>query len=248
VAVSRRDGHSTSGTLGNGLGAIERQSDFTDIFTQPKGTAIVSRLWRDPPPPNVRVARVSVGAAHASKPGEDVCGDAWAWRLREQRLAVMVADGLGHGLHAHDAAMAATSTFERTHEHPPARIVEDTHAALRPTRGAAVAVLAADLDSRALRYCGLGNISTAIVHTARQSLVSMNGTAGHTAGRLQEFQYPLPPDAIIVMHSDGLATQWDLNAYPGLRARDASIIAGVLYRDFSRRRDDVTVVVAKVRE
>lgn len=247
VALSRRDGHSTSGTLGHGLGAIERQSDFTDLYTQSGGTVMLSRIWRDRPPPHVAQARMTVGAVHASKPGEDISGDAWAWRLRAGRMVVMVADGLGHGLHAHDAAMAAIATFAEVHEHAPARIIEDTHAALKPTRGAAVAVLSADLDHRTVRYCGLGNISTIIFHTARQSLVSMNGTAGHTASRLQEFQYPLPAEAIIVMHSDGLATQWDLAAYPGLRMRDASVIAGVLYRDFSRRRDDVTVVVAKLR-
>jgi hypothetical protein len=49
------------------------------------------------------------------------------------------------------------------------------------------------------------------------------------------------------MCSDGLTTHWDLAGYPGLRARSAPVIAGVLYRDFSRRRDDVTVVVAKER-
>ena len=248
IAMSRRDGHSTAGTLGHGLGAIERQSDFTEIYTQPSGTVVVSRVWRDAPPLNAKPIRVVVGAVHASKPGEDVSGDAWTWRLREQRLVIMVADGLGHGLHAHDAAIAAIATFNRAHEHSPGRIIDDTHAALRGTRGAAVAVLAADLDYRTLRYCGLGNISTILVHAARQSLVSMNGTAGHTASRLQEFQYALPADAVIVMHSDGLGTHWDLNAYPGLRGRDPSIIAGVLYRDFSRRRDDVTVVVARVRE
>jgi hypothetical protein len=160
----------------------------------------------------------------------------------------MVADGLGHGLHAHDAAVAATRTFDLVYDHAPTRVIEDTHAALRATRGAAVAVASLDLDYRTVRYCGLGNISTTLLHSARQSFVSMNGTAGHTMSRLQEFQYPLPPASLVVMHSDGLGTQWDLTSYPGLRSRDASIIAGVLYRDFSRRRDDVTVVVAKVLE
>ncbi len=78
-------------------------------------------------------------------------------------------------------------------------------------------------------------------------MVSHNGTAGHSAARIQEFHYPVPAGAIVVMFSDGLATQWDLQAYPGLRQRSASVIAGVLYRDFSRRRDDVTVVVARER-
>jgi hypothetical protein len=39
-------------------------------------------------------------------------------------------------------------------------------------------------------------------------------------------------------------SRWSLEDYPGLAARDPAVIAGVLYRDFSRRRDDVTVVVA----
>jgi hypothetical protein len=47
------------------------------------------------------------------------------------------------------------------------------------------------------------------------------------------------------MHSDGLLNHWTLERYPGLAARDPLLIAGVLYRDFSRRRDDVTVVIAR---
>jgi hypothetical protein len=50
---------------------------------------------------------------------------------------------------------------------------------------------------------------------------------------------------LLVMHSDGLATHWNLDQYPGLVGRRPSLIAGVLYRDFARGRDDVTVVVAK---
>ena len=78
-------------------------------------------------------------------------------------------------------------------------------------------------------------------------MVSHNGTAGHAAGSIHEFTYPVPPQSTIVMFSDGLTTRWDLTAYPGLGHRSPALIAGVLYRDFSRRRDDVTVVVARER-
>jgi hypothetical protein len=47
------------------------------------------------------------------------------------------------------------------------------------------------------------------------------------------------------MHSDGLATRWQLERYPGLANQRASLIASTLYRDFSRRHDDATVVVVK---
>ena len=52
MALSRRDGYSTAGTLGHGLGAIERQADQVEIYTQPTGTAVAARLWRKPPAPS----------------------------------------------------------------------------------------------------------------------------------------------------------------------------------------------------
>ena len=75
-------------------------------------------------------------------------------------------------------------------------------------------------------------------------MVSHNGTAGHIAARIQEFNYPVPAQSIVVLATDGLGTHWDLGTYPGLSQRSPTLIAGVLYRDHSRRRDDVTVVVA----
>jgi hypothetical protein len=63
--------------------------------------------------------------------------------------------------------------------------------------------------------------------------------------RIQEFKVEWPHDGILVMHSDGLLTRWDLSQYPGLTNRNPSVIAGVLFRDFRRQRDDSSVVVAK---
>jgi anti-sigma regulatory factor (Ser/Thr protein kinase) len=250
-ALSRVDGHSTSGTLGHGLGAIERLSDTLDLYTHTSGTAIVSTLRREESGTRgaVSAGRYDVGGVEVSKPGEEVCGDAWGWRTREGRLSLMVADGLGHGLHARDAAGAALDVFGRKHEDDPVNVVADVHAALRATRGAAVAMVAVNVERGITQYAGLGNISATILLPAggRHSMVSHNGTAGHTAARIQQFQYPIPPGSVIVIASDGLSTHWDLSAYPGLRSRAASTIAAILYRDFSRRRDDVTVVVAKNR-
>ena len=249
LALSRQDGFSTSGTLGHGLGAIQRQADFFEIYTHATGTVAVARVWRGEPPVELKQPRVEVGGVLVAKPGEDICGDDWDWRARDARLVLLVADGLGHGLSAHDAARTATGVFADAHEHDPARIVNDVHGALRATRGAATACVAVDLDRGVARYCGVGNISGVVLLSGggRHSMVSHNGTAGHTMPRVQEFTYPVPRDAMMVMHSDGVSTHWDLGTYPGLLRRHPSIIAGVLYRDFSRRRDDVTVVVVKGR-
>jgi hypothetical protein len=54
----------------------------------------------------------------------------------------------------------------------------------------------------------------------------------------------LPPSGLVIMHSDGLSSSWNLEAYPGLSRRHPALIAATLYRDASRGRDDVCVVVA----
>jgi hypothetical protein len=47
------------------------------------------------------------------------------------------------------------------------------------------------------------------------------------------------------MYSDGLATSWSPESHPGLFVLDPLLIAGVLYRDHARGRDDASVVVWK---
>ena len=63
--------------------------------------------------------------------------------------------------------------------------------------------------------------------------------------RINEFSYPWAEGAVLVLHSDGLGGRWDLARYPGLSRHHPSLVAGVLFRDWSRRRDDVTVVAAR---
>jgi hypothetical protein len=74
---------------------------------------------------------------------------------------------------------------------------------------------------------------------------SHNGTVGHQAHKFQDFVYPFPPEALVLMHSDGLVSRWSLAPYPGLVCRDPALLAGVIFRDFQRGRDDVTVLAAR---
>ena len=119
------------------------------------------------------------------------------------------------------------------------------HDALRPTRGAAVALL--QLDAVRAQYAGIGNIAGAILRPDGISrMVSVAGTAGVTQPKTRVFAYPTGPGALIVLASDGVATSWQLDPYPGLSQKHPTLIAGVLFRDFSRRRDDATVVVIRI--
>jgi len=246
VSESLRDGYSTAGSPGTGLGAIKRLSDEFDIYSAPgKGVALVAQLWSRKPASGTRPAPLEIGAICLPKPGEVVCGDAWAVEWRAGHCVLLVADGLGHGADAAAAAMAAVNALRTHPQLEPAALIEFAHGALRSTRGAALAVADLDLASE-VRYAGIGNIAgITLAPGAARHMVSHPGIVGHEVRKVQEFVYPWSEDSLLVMHSDGLATHWNLDQYPGLAGRRPSLIAGVLYRDFARGRDDVTVVVAK---
>ncbi|MCI0637195.1 MAG: ATP-binding protein [Actinobacteria bacterium] len=246
VQESLRDGHSTSGSPGTGLGAIRRLSDSFDIYSIPgQGTAVFSRLW-SVPSERSNVLSITVGGTCRPNVGEDVCGDGWAVEQGPRRTLILVVDGLGHGPVAAEASREAIRLFHVNASFGPAAMIEVIHAGLRSTRGAAAAVTEIDPDDRVVRFSGVGNISEVIVTPGGQrQMVSYNGILGHTARKVVEFSYPWSHDAVLVGHTDGLASHWDLDRYPGLVTRMPSVIAGVLQRDFRRGRDDVTVVVAR---
>src|SRR5579862_5605807 len=109
-----------------------------------------------------------------------------------------------------------------------------------------MAIARIDLEKRVLQFVGVGNIGASLVAPgSSRGLPSHNGTLGQHASRMQEFSYPWTPDNVLIMHSDGLGTRWDLQKYPGIWSKHPSILAALLHRDFSRGRDDVTVLVAR---
>jgi anti-sigma regulatory factor (Ser/Thr protein kinase) len=248
LAAAMRDGHSTAGSAGQGLGAISRLASLFDVYSVPgQGTAVLARMDG----PKLRQARGSgfeVGGICVPVEGESTSGDDWACCVGSKRALVTVIDGLGHGPIAAEASEQAKRIFfEHARSGNPVEILDAAHAALRSTRGAAMAVCAVDFQSRTLRFACVGNISSMLLtHETVRNMVSANGIVGSSAFRLQEYSYDWPSGALLVMHSDGLQSRWTLQPYPGLLQRHPSLIAGVLYRDLQRRRDDTCVAVARL--
>jgi anti-sigma regulatory factor (Ser/Thr protein kinase) len=244
LARALSDGHSTSGTAGTGLGAVKRLSEDFDIYSRERrGTAVLARLRAQRGAPRPRRRFDSAGLA-VPRSGETACGDAWQVVQQTDRLIAVVADGLGHGLQASEASAAAIGALEPDRD--PAVSLQVMHDALRHTRGAAVAIAEIRPVRRVMKFAGIGNISAGVYGLqASRHAVSLNGTLGHEVREFREYSYPWESGALLVMHSDGLSARWSFDDYHGLRQRDPSLIAAVLYRDFRRERDDVTVVVGR---
>ncbi|HUQ82659.1 MAG TPA: SpoIIE family protein phosphatase [Gemmatimonadaceae bacterium] len=241
-----RDGYSTAGSPGNGLGTFGRLATDFDVFTaQDAGLVLAARI--EIPRAGAGQRAFDVGVVRVPKRGETACGDDWGAVYHEGgRMTLTVADGLGHGQAASEASRRAVEIATENAGESVGGVITQMHAALRATRGAAVSVAEVDIAASTVRYAGLGNISASILwQQESRSLVSYNGTAGHEMRKIQEFTYDWRPKSLLVMHSDGVSARWDLNRYPGLALHDPSVVAGVIYRDFSRGRDDALVVVVR---
>ena len=246
VVASMADGYSTAGTAGKGLGAVMRQSHFVDIASWPgSGTAVLARLKRGQPPEGSTPDTSRIGAVAVPMPGQEVCGDSWSIATGPEETTLLVADGLGHGPEAAEASVEAVRLFHRFVGHRAPVLLEYIHGGLRATRGAAVSVARFQPASGKMIYAGVGNIAGVMFSGGvLRRMVSMPGTAGHNARKIQAFEYPFTA-GLVILHSDGIASSWTLDRYPNLAARHPTLIAAVLYRDLTRHRDDATVLVAK---
>ncbi len=239
------DGHSTAGTAGGGLGAIHRAADVFSVSTRVgRGTAVLARVAAaggTPGPANYIIASVC-----APYPGETVCGDHTAIKAVGRKLFVLLADGSGHGPAAHEAAVRASEIFSERAGAPVEQIAECVHRALAAIRGAAIAIAEIDPDDGQVSFVGVGNISAALAEKGGvRRMVSHNGIAGRVASRIRMFRYPFQDAPTVILHSDGLTARWDLSEYPGLMGAHPSLIAGILYRDYRRGRDDASVVALR---
>ncbi|HEX8619515.1 MAG TPA: ATP-binding SpoIIE family protein phosphatase [Thermoanaerobaculia bacterium] len=250
INTALRDGYSTAGSSGTGLGAVQRAAATFDLYAFPeRGTAVFCRLDEEGPRPPVFNApsRIAVGGICIALPGEEQSGDAWTAMATRDTVTIGVADGLGHGMAAGTASAAAVRVFSESTDRSLDEILEESHAVLRPTRGAAVGLARIHLGQGRLEFSGVGNIAGTITEDdgTMRRVVSLNGIVGHEMRKVQTFSYPWAARSVLILQSDGVSSSWNAANYPGLLQHEPALIAAVIYRDHCRGTDDATVVVAK---
>src|SRR6185437_8303371 len=218
VSAALRDGHSTAGTLGIGLGAIQRLADFADLYSRPgHGTSLVARFCASPPVSQPRWAGLIRPIT-----GETECDDDYGAVEADGAVTAVLCDPAGE----------------------PAALLERVHRRMSGTRGGAVGVV--QVSGQLARFAGLGNVAASIVSDGqRKSMVSIPGIAGVQARTIRQFEYDVPPGSAVIVHSDGVSSRWEAAALPALEARDPLLIAAVLLAEAGVHRDDAGVLVLK---
>lgn len=239
------DGVSSTNTLGQGLGAIRRLADHFDIYSiKGWGTVLLVRIYKDRNEP-IKKKNIEAGVIMLAKEGETKCGDNYHCVVRGNQMKFAVSDGLGHGKEAAIAAVESLLVFKKNIMLPPNEQLKRIHDGIKKTRGAVMNITHIDVGSNQAVYCGVGNISSRVQSlTKPKSCISYNGIVGHSIPTTLNNHVMLwNKHDILVIHSDGLSSRWDLQKYPSVTTRDRSIIAAVLFKDFYRKTDDVTIAV-----
>lgn len=243
-----KDGVSSSKTLGQGIGAITRLSNFSQIYTQPEnGTIVYCKFFKtrdlEVPKKNLVARCINVPIA-----GETVSGDNMVIRYFKTKTLIFAADGLGHGPHAKEAVDAAVSAFKESMTADPSEMIRELHQHVKKTRGLVGTVAVLDHITKKWEICGVGNICTRIQSGLEyKNYVSNNGVIGlNIPTRLQNSVMPMEKYQMLIFCSDGFKTSWDLAKYPSILKFDPMIIAAVLYKDYNRRTDDTSILIVKV--
>jgi anti-sigma regulatory factor (Ser/Thr protein kinase) len=252
VPRAMKDGVSTKNTLGQGLGAISRLADHFQIYSLPEWGTVCHVMM------NAGPAAVQTGIKPANdvemkwlsvpKAKETYCGDGVAIKKSKDFVKVMVADGLGHGFHAHEAVQKAKEYFLQTTDMEPVDIIHGLHSAVRKTRGMVASVAVLNFRERRWKICGVGNIATRLYGGMMfKHYMAYNGIVGlNIPGSIKETVVDAERNQQLIMCSDGIRTRWDLTKYPSVYKYDSMLLAAALYKDFSRGTDDSSIFIGKV--
>ena len=243
------DGFSTAGSLGYGLGAVNRLMDDLVISSRGKGgkgTRIACQRWRSLKNPAVKPCPLDIGAATRPHPSMEKNGDAFVLERWGESALVGVIDGVGHGQLAFQAAREARLFVETHFDRPMDTIFCGVGRACRGTQGVVMALARFDWGSERLTFASVGNIESRVFACPQKmNFIVRRGLIGLNAPNPVVTEHRWEPSQVMVMHSDGVSARWEWDDYPELRDASAVSAAQQLLHRQARDNDDATVLVVK---
>lgn len=247
VSRMMTDGMSTTNTLGHGLGAIKRLSNLFQVYSQKEwGSIFLSRVFKEELPYQKKGNEIR--SVVVSKPGEEKCGDGFYCKINSESVRLFLGDGLGHGAEAAKAVNAAIQEFKLCNENDGPDILRHIHKSVRKTRGLVATVALFNKKQKQWRICGVGNIATRLFNGIEvKNNFTYNGIIGYNIPTTMKDQEIKAENAqVLVLCSDGIKTKWDLLKYPGILKYDLSILTAVIFKDYARFTDDMSVVAVRL--
>lgn len=189
---------------------------------------------------------MAVTSGYAMRPlaGESVCGDHCGVWIADEYVVLAVADGLGHGEAAAQAAGAAISCIEENLGCSCEEIFARCDERLVGTRGAALAVVIVEPTLRRLTVATVGNIRVLLLRESCElRLDGGRGIVGAGFKNLVPETLALYDGNVLTMFSDGLDEFPVLRKYFGDRSSSAQDQAETILEQCAHAADDAAVLV-----
>jgi len=182
--------------------------------------------------------------------GDPHCGDECAYWQSDGKAILCIADGLGHGEEAEQAAQAAVDYVARHLAQPLADIFAGCDRALHRTRGVTMGIAVIDKEAETLTYAGVGNPRAMIVRGAPPVVCLSNnyGIVGGGYRKLTPETVELHPGDLVILTSDGIKERCDVLAYGEMLHGNVHRLAERILHDWGRETDDVAVLVFRNEE
>lgn len=255
TTLAARDGYSTSGTLGKGIGGIRRMADMCEVYSIPEsdarsatwhGTAVWARFTPETRLSNPADDDIRTGCFLRAM-GDDIHNGDWIHYtlFGYGKVSWIHLDGLGHGRAAAEAVEMAGGIIDPGL--PLNRTMELIDAALKGGRGAVGLAAEFDAEERVLRYCGVGDLRICHVKDATlKTLVLGRGILGHAHGTFKAHEVYIGDKQVVFSASDGIRAAWNKGDLPGLWRLHPQMIAFLLGNVMARENDDRSLFVLQL--
>jgi anti-sigma regulatory factor (Ser/Thr protein kinase)/serine/threonine protein phosphatase PrpC len=242
------DGYSTAGSLGTGLGTVNRFMDelAASSGSEARGLRLVCQRWIRPRTNGLRVVDLACGVATRSYRFLPENGDAFLIKQWGRYALVGVIDGLGHGQFAQRAAQTARQYLDHHYDQPLDSLFRGVGRACRATRGVVMALARFDLDRQKLTLASVGDIEVRLIGNPEPfNFVVRRGIVGLNAPNPVPTEHSWTSNSLLVMHSDGLRTKWTWDEFSDVARAAPPVIARRLLETWGKLDDDATVLVVK---
>ena len=245
------DGITTGGSLGYGLGTIDRLMDEFVILPEQEeknGAHRICKRWvRNKESAHVIECPLEIGVATRPHPSMKVSGDTLVIKKWGKSAIVSIVDGVGHGEFAHAAAAKARHYIETHYDQSITNIFRGVELNCRGTRGVVMALAKFDWGNSKLIFGSVGNIESHVSGGSEKiNFIARRGIVGKSAPMPRVTENHWDPEAIMIIHSDGLQSIRHWGDYlNNNNDKSSTSIAQQMLRDYARPEDDATVIIIK---
>ena len=250
LEYAKQDGVTTTGTMGRGLGAIERLSSDSGIYTRPEnaqmkdhwhGTAIWSRFAENA---KKKSAKFQHGIYLRALRDDFFNGDDVQVKINDTGIRWLHMDGLGHGKEAAQAICPAQHIID-DEESDLSSIAIKLDRSLRSGRGAVAVIGEMDVNNDQLVIAGVGDMNARVICNGElHNIVMAPGVLGSEHRTINTEEIDFPGHAVFISTSDGIRS-WNLKTLPHLWRQHPQMVALVMGQVLGRNNDDKSILVVR---